>query len=171
MEFPRFIHFCSVGDDFFFHQVADDFDDFFLFVVISKIHLVLTNLPYNYMTILLIEFLQNIKRRPPFYNNIPAGIVALTFDDNRLPAVVDDLADAGNVLTAFDAADIVHIDFQRRHLEAQGPAGHAHEGIAERRQDAAGGNAPVIAGVTADIKADTDAATSSFSTVQGMLWK
>ena len=75
---------------------------------------------------------------------------------------MDDLADAGNVLTAFDAADIVHIDFQRRHLETQGPAGHAHEGIAERRQDAAGGNAPVIAGVTADIKADADAADVEF---------
>ena len=47
MELSRFIHFCSVGDDFFLHQVADDFDDIFLFVVISKIHLVLTNLPCN----------------------------------------------------------------------------------------------------------------------------
>ena len=56
MELSCFIHFRSVGDDFFFHQVANNLDDFFLFVVISKIHLVLTNLPYNYMTILSIEF-------------------------------------------------------------------------------------------------------------------
>ncbi len=44
MELSRFIHFRSVGDDFFFHQVADNLDDFFLFVVISKIHLC-TNQP------------------------------------------------------------------------------------------------------------------------------
>mgnify|MGYP007100772230 CR=1 FL=1 len=61
MELSRFIHFRSVGDDFFFHQVADNLDDFFLFVVISKSIFVLTNLPYNYMIILSIEFFQNIK--------------------------------------------------------------------------------------------------------------
>lgn len=86
------------------------------------------------MIILSIEFFQNIKRRPPFYDNITAGIITFTFDDNGLPAVVNDLAHAGNVLAAFDTADIVHVDFQRRHLEAQGPAGHAHEGIAESGQ-------------------------------------
>ena len=74
------------------------------------------------MIILSIEFFQNIKRRPPFYDNITAGIITFTFDDNGLPTVVNDLAHAGNVLAAFDTADIVHVDFQRRHLEAQGPA-------------------------------------------------